>query len=425
MRKINLRIMLTFAVLLFCTACGKSEEERIAEQLELGNRYLEEMDYEQAIMAFNKVIEIDAKQAQAYTGLLKAYLGENQSENAELIVEKGIETFSSNENSDQENIREFFKTIEKYYAQLGNEEELYSYWEQMAAKYSENEYYQQKLEKEREPLMASSVKLEKDYKVAENGTYEYAIITGYDEQGNVLWVYYANDVMATELSAFNEIGIVEELYIFNDGWAITALDMSSGAVRWRNTDFKGSVSGAEIDGQNIYVCGYYGPDFFMLNTDGVTIHQIESFDDKYYWPIDIYQENDTVKVVMSGETEVGEECIFNVNLFDFSYKIENLAGNADIVTLIGGSDVILQGVLTQDESGNPILRLNLPVQFIGDELTGTFSEIGLTGTNDKVELEEIVGKHITTYGNIFEAHSPYHFSPVMLLDGYTNLELLE
>lgn len=37
------------------TACGKSAEQQIAKQLELGNKYLTESDYEAAIVAFNKV----------------------------------------------------------------------------------------------------------------------------------------------------------------------------------------------------------------------------------------------------------------------------------------------------------------------------------------------------------------------------------
>ena len=55
-------------VLLWLTACGKSTEKLIAEQLELGNKYLTDGDYEQAIVAFNKVIELDPKMVEAYTG---------------------------------------------------------------------------------------------------------------------------------------------------------------------------------------------------------------------------------------------------------------------------------------------------------------------------------------------------------------------
>lgn len=64
----------TFLTMIFClAACGKSVEAQIAEQLELGQKYLAELNYEEAIVAFNKVIELDAKSIPAYTGLGQVY----------------------------------------------------------------------------------------------------------------------------------------------------------------------------------------------------------------------------------------------------------------------------------------------------------------------------------------------------------------
>lgn len=47
----------------------------ISRQLDLGNKYLLEEDYEQAVIAFNKVIAIDPRRAEAYEGLIDAYTG--------------------------------------------------------------------------------------------------------------------------------------------------------------------------------------------------------------------------------------------------------------------------------------------------------------------------------------------------------------
>ena len=55
------------------TACGKSAEQQIAKQLELGNKYLTEADYAAAIVVFNKVITLDEKNAVGYIGLMEAY----------------------------------------------------------------------------------------------------------------------------------------------------------------------------------------------------------------------------------------------------------------------------------------------------------------------------------------------------------------
>ena len=69
------KIGMIFLLMAVCLAgCGKSVEKQIAEQLELGNKYLTEANYEQAIVAFNKVIELDPKQSDAYIGLTQVYV---------------------------------------------------------------------------------------------------------------------------------------------------------------------------------------------------------------------------------------------------------------------------------------------------------------------------------------------------------------
>jgi len=52
-----------------------SSHTSVGDQLELGRRYLNELNYEQAIASFNSVIEIDPQNADAYLGLSDAYAG--------------------------------------------------------------------------------------------------------------------------------------------------------------------------------------------------------------------------------------------------------------------------------------------------------------------------------------------------------------
>lgn len=73
-------------MVLLMAACQKSVGQQIAEQLELGQRYLTEMNYEEAVIAFQKVIELDEKNVEAYAGLGNAY--EKQ---AEVILEANRE----------------------------------------------------------------------------------------------------------------------------------------------------------------------------------------------------------------------------------------------------------------------------------------------------------------------------------------------
>lgn len=81
-------MFLLVAVLL--AGCGKSVEKQVAEQLELGNKYLAEASYEQAIVAFNKVIELDEKNTDGYVGLMEAYLKNGNTDEAVQCGESGM-----------------------------------------------------------------------------------------------------------------------------------------------------------------------------------------------------------------------------------------------------------------------------------------------------------------------------------------------
>ena len=59
-----------------------SPKQRLQKQLEIGDRYLSELDYEQAVVAYRTAIEIDPKNVDAYLGLADAYVGMNDHEEA-------------------------------------------------------------------------------------------------------------------------------------------------------------------------------------------------------------------------------------------------------------------------------------------------------------------------------------------------------
>ncbi len=91
MKKVQ-RICIILAIAIcFLMGCGKSEEQQIAEQLKLGETYLAEADYEQAIVAFNKVIELDEKNTAGYIGLIEAYLKNGDTDAAVQCGESGME----------------------------------------------------------------------------------------------------------------------------------------------------------------------------------------------------------------------------------------------------------------------------------------------------------------------------------------------
>lgn len=73
MKRINRIVLVIISLAVILSGCKKSLEQQIAEQLELGQRYLTEMNYKEAVVAFQKVIELDEKIIDAYWGLGQAY----------------------------------------------------------------------------------------------------------------------------------------------------------------------------------------------------------------------------------------------------------------------------------------------------------------------------------------------------------------
>ena len=86
-----LKIMTMACMVAALIACGKTAEQQIAEQMDLGERYLEEMKYEEAVVAFQKVIELDDRNVEAYLGLSQAYEALGDTEQALAVLETGYE----------------------------------------------------------------------------------------------------------------------------------------------------------------------------------------------------------------------------------------------------------------------------------------------------------------------------------------------
>lgn len=68
-----------------------SETTALQKCLDLGQKYLDELDYEQAVVAFYKAIEIEPRNADAYLGLADAYLGMGDEEATLAALEAGYE----------------------------------------------------------------------------------------------------------------------------------------------------------------------------------------------------------------------------------------------------------------------------------------------------------------------------------------------
>lgn len=89
----NIAIAVAIVIVILATGIGiyNSPQKRLIRQLNLGQKYLEDMNYEQAILQFDKAIKIDPMSVEAYLGLAEAYLKMGNNEMALEILKKGYE----------------------------------------------------------------------------------------------------------------------------------------------------------------------------------------------------------------------------------------------------------------------------------------------------------------------------------------------
>lgn len=87
-------VLITIAAITMVALTANSRAAR--EQLELGDHYLEDMDYENAILAYSKAIEVDPKNAQAYYKLGVAHTAVQSTGNAESAFRQSLILDASN-----------------------------------------------------------------------------------------------------------------------------------------------------------------------------------------------------------------------------------------------------------------------------------------------------------------------------------------
>ncbi len=80
------------AAVIFAAARGSMDSTSVLnEKLELGQKYLVELDYSNAVLEFTDAIKIDPKNPDAYIGLAEAYIGTGDTEKAIEALERGYE----------------------------------------------------------------------------------------------------------------------------------------------------------------------------------------------------------------------------------------------------------------------------------------------------------------------------------------------
>lgn len=120
------KIMIALAAAILVVAIGlgiyNSPENRLNRQLDLGQKYLSEQNYEEAIVAFNQAIEIDDKCMEAYAGGVEASLQSGDRESLQFFCEKAIEAMKSM-NADEleqnmEHIQVVYRAVDEAYEDM-------------------------------------------------------------------------------------------------------------------------------------------------------------------------------------------------------------------------------------------------------------------------------------------------------------------
>ena len=166
-------ILATVVIVLFALIGGlvvyNTPENRLARQLDLGERYLEEQNYAEAVLAFEKAIQIDDRCMAAYVNGIEAYRHLDESENLLSFYEKALEAARSLEGealtTDMEAVVSIYLAAEDVYT---DRDALITLWEEGYEKNGKDSRVQDNL---------VSVYLEQAEERASSGAYEESLQT--------------------------------------------------------------------------------------------------------------------------------------------------------------------------------------------------------------------------------------------------------
>ncbi len=118
---------------------------------------------------------------------------------------------------------------------------------------------------------------------------EHVEFSGMSADGQELWKQIFTTNYRTELTLIQPIGVWRDRYYLNNNGTVVCLRLSDGAILWENEDFHGASISGLIDERNgsVYLCGYYGPDFFACDSEGRTLCLYGTVVDGCWWPTDM------------------------------------------------------------------------------------------------------------------------------------------
>lgn len=190
---------------------------------------------------------------------------------------------------------------------------------------------------------------------------EKVLISGVSEAGATVWQKEYATEYRTELTLIEEVGLWNDRYYFNRSGALICLRLSDGGELWRNGDFGGASISSLIDKRNgsVYLCGWYGPDFFACDSEGNTLSFYGSATESCWWPSDMAWNGPDELVIWYHSIEPAVP--YYVDLRDFSitwtFETKELSGASLYWANIFVSDFIEQGCTTFPRDGGSAFEL--------------------------------------------------------------------
>ena len=197
--------------------------------------------------------------------------------------------------------------------------------------------------------------------VGETTEIEHVEFTGVSAGGQELWKRIFTTDYRTELTLIQPIGAWQDRYYLNHNGTVVCLRLSDGETLWENGDFGGASISGLIDERNgnVYLCGWYGPDFFACDSEGKTLSHFESATESCWWPSDMAWNGPDELVIWYHSEEPALP--YYVDLRDFSiswtFDVRELRGASLYWANIFVSDFVEQGMTSFPRDGGSDFEL--------------------------------------------------------------------
>lgn len=217
------------------------------------------------------------------------------------------------------------------------------------------------------PSPAAPEAVEVQVRYGETTEIEHVEFSGVSADGQELWKRIFTTDYRTELSLIQPIGAWKDRYYLNNNGTVVCLALSDGALLWENDGFGGASISGLIDERNgnVYLCGFYGPDFFACDREGKTLASFPAVSNDYFWPYGMrWAGPDRLVIYYTGGMDAYADpgVPYYIDLTDFSATLETnsmeLSGDRQYWANIFISDFVEQFISEYPADGGSDAELS-------------------------------------------------------------------